>query len=138
MPNTDQPEQAYYLQMFVQSAELRLLGVLARPELELSCELSNISRGMCTLRIAAVDIPPKRRIGHVDIAVGKPQMRAELQLASQSFDAFVQNLRTEPPRPIALIVALEDTLRTNDHGDLQSPYPTRTHVLDLSWNIPLI
>lgn len=138
MPNTHQSERAYCLQMFVQSAELRLLGAAARPELELSCELTNISRGVCNLRIVPVDIAPKQRLGHVDIAAGKPQMRAELRLANQSFDMFMQNLRIEPPRPIALIIALEDTLRTNDHGDLQSPYPTRTHVLDLSWNIPLI
>ena len=131
-------EQARWLQMFVQSAELRLLGALARPELELSCELSNIARGVCNLRLVPVDIAPKQRIGHVEIARGKPQMRADIQLSGTSFDAFARVLRHEPPRPIAIVIALEESLRTNDHGDLLAPYPGSIAILDLSWNIPLL
>lgn len=131
-------EQARWLQMYVQSAELRLLGAQARPELDLSCELSNIARGVCNLRLVPVDIAPKQRIGHVEIAGGKPQMRAEIQLSDTSFAAFERVLRHEPPRPIAIVIALEEPLRTNDHGDLLPPYPSSIAILDLSWNIPLL
>lgn len=131
-------EDAACLQMFLQSAELRLMGAGARPELDISCELSNIARGSCSVRILPVDIAAKSRIGHVDIAPDRSLMRAELHLPRTSFDAFTRVLRHEPPRPIALVMALETALQTNAHGDLLSPRPTRVGVLDLSWNIPLI
>lgn len=131
-------ENAFCLQMFVQSAEVRLLGALPRPELDLSCELSNIARGSCALRLVPVDIAPKRHIGHVDIAAGKPQMRAEIQLSHKSFEAVVQHLRTAPPRPIAIVIALAEPLQTSDHGDLHQPCAVRVDIVDVSWNIPLL
>lgn len=131
-------ERAFCLQMFVQSAELRLIGAQMRAELELSCELSNIARGVCNLRLVPVDIAPARQIGHVEIAAGKPQMRAEIQLTAKSFEALLHALRTEPPRPIAVVIALADPLQTSDHGDLLQPSPRRVHILDLSWNVPLL
>jgi len=138
MSGKNQLENAFCLQMFVQSAEVRLLGVLPRPELDLSCELSNIARGTCALRLVPVDIAPRQHIGHVDIAAGKPQMRAEIQLSHKSFETVLHHLRVTPPRPIAIVVALAEPLQTSDHGDLHQPFATRVDVIDLSWNIPLL
>jgi hypothetical protein len=50
---------------------------------------------------------------------------------------FLNNLRAEPARPIAIVVALEDEIETNGHGDFLVPYPSRVGILDLSWVFPL-
>lgn len=125
------------LQMFLQSAELRLIGSEARPELEMNCELSNVARGNCQVRLLPVDIMGRTTIGHVDISSNRPIMRAEISVSRSSFELFVANLRPEPARPVALVIALETEIETNGHGELLVPFPSRVGVLDLSWNFPL-
>ena len=125
------------LQMFLQSAELRLIGSDARAELEVNCELSNVARGNCQVRLIPVDIIGRTTIGHVEIPSNRPIMRAEISVSRASFELFVANLRPEPARPVALVIALETEIETNGHGELLVPYPSRVDVLDLSWNFPL-
>lgn len=130
-------ERLSCLQMFLQSAELRLIGAEARAEIELNCELTNIARGNCQVRLIPVDIMGRTTIGHVEISSHRPIMRAEISIARASFEVFLTNLRPEPARPIALVVALETEIETNGHGDFLVPYPSRVGVLDLSWIFPL-
>lgn len=130
-------ERLTSLQMFLQSAELRLIGSEARPELELNCELSNVARGNCQVRLVPVDIMGRTTLGHVEIPSNRPIMRAEISVSRASFELFTANLRPEPARPIALVIALETEIETNGHGDFLVPYPSRVGVLDLSWNFPL-
>lgn len=130
-------ERLNCLQMFLQSAELRLIGSTARPELELNCELSNVARGTCLIRLLPVDIIGHETIGHVEIPANRPIMRCEIAVTRANFDVFVANLRYEPARPIALVIALQTEIETNSHGDFLVPYPSRVGVLDLSWVFPL-
>ena len=58
-------------------------------------------------------------------------------MSRASFEVFLNNLRAEPARPIAIVVALEDEIETNGHGDFLVPYPSRVGILDLSWVFPL-
>jgi hypothetical protein len=121
----------------LQSAELRLIGAEARAEIELSCELTNIARSNCQIRLIPVDIMGRATIGHVEIPLNRPIMRAEISVSRASFEVFLNNLRAEPARPIAIVVALEDEIETNGHGDFLVPYPSRVGILDLSWVFPL-
>jgi hypothetical protein len=130
-------ERISYLQMFLQSAELRLIGAQARAEIELNCELTNIARSNCQVKLVPVDILGHSTIGHVELPSNRPVMRAEISVSRASFDVFLANLRPEPARPIALVIALETEIETNGHGDFLVPYPARVGVLDLSWVFPL-
>jgi hypothetical protein len=130
-------ERLSCLQMFLQSAELRLIGSEARAEIELNCELTNIARSNCQVRLIPVDIMGRATIGHVEIPRNRPIMRAEISVSRSSFDVFLGNLRPEPARPIALVIALETEIETNGHGDFLVPFPSRVGILDLSWVFPL-
>jgi hypothetical protein len=130
-------EQLSCLQMFLQSAELRLIGAEARAEIEMNCELTNVARGTCQVRLLPVDIMGRSTIGHIEIPSNRPIMRAEITVSRASFDTFLRNLRAEFARPIALVIALETEIETNGHGDFLVPYPSRVSILDLSWVFPL-
>ena len=112
-------ERLSCLQMFLQSAELRLIGAKAHAEIEMNCELTNIARSICQIKLTPVDIIGQTTVGHIEIPTNRPIMRAE------------------PARPIAIVIALEDEIVTNGHGDIFVPYPTRVGVVDLSWVFPL-
>ena len=130
-------ERLSCLQMFLQSAELRLIGAAASAEIEMNCELTNIARSNCQIRLIPVDIMMETTIGHIEMPLNRPIMRAQIFVSRASFEIFLSNLRAEPARPIALVLALEDEIETNGHGDFLLPYPTRLGVLDLSWVFPL-
>ena len=130
-------ERLSCLQMFVQSAELRLLGAEACAEIEMNCELTNIARSNCQIRLIPVDIMREATIGHIEIPLNRPIMRAQIFVSRVSFEIFLSNLRAEPARPIALVLALEDEIETNGHGDFLLPCPMQVGVLDLSWVFPL-
>lgn len=130
-------ERLSCLQMFVQSAELRLIGSAARAEIELNCELTNVARSNCQVRLVPVDILGQSTIGHVEIPSNRPIMRAEISVSRASFAVFLENLRPEPARPISLVIALQTEIETNGHGDFLLPYPKRVGILDLSWIFPL-
>lgn len=125
------------LQMFLQSAELRLMGLEARPELELSCGLSNIARGACVLRVGPVDVVRPGRIGNIEVQIDRPVMRGEISLPRASFENVLSHLRREPPRPTAVVVMLAESLDINLQGDLRIDAVRHLTVTDISFNVPL-
>ena len=129
------PTQA--LQMFVQSAELRLIGSAGNPELDLSCGLSNIARGTCLLRLLPADLLPTGRLGLVEVQIDRPVMRGELFLPRASFETLALELRHQPPRPVAIVLMLAESLDINLQGDLRIDAPRALTVIDLSVNLPL-
>ncbi|NBQ27849.1 MAG: hypothetical protein EBU18_07770, partial [Rhodobacteraceae bacterium] len=60
-------ERLSCLQMFLQSAELRLIGAKAHAEIEMNCELTNIARSNCQIRLTPVDIIGQTTVGHIEI-----------------------------------------------------------------------
>lgn len=125
------------LQMFLQSAELRLIGSAANPELDLSCGLSNIARGSCLLRLLPADVLPAGRLGLIEVQIDRPVMRGELHLPRASFEALARELRHHPPRPVAIVLMLAESLDINLQGDLRIEAVRRLTVTDLSVNLPL-
>jgi hypothetical protein len=123
--------------MFLQSAELRLIGAEARMELELSCGLSNIARGSCILRLLPADLVPAARLGTIEVQIERPVMRGELHLQRASFETVLLHLRREPPRPTAIVVLLAESLDINVQGDLRISAARHLTVTDISFNVPL-
>ncbi|MEY2955632.1 MAG: hypothetical protein ACO3BE_00090 [Gemmobacter sp.] len=129
---------SHTLQMFLQSAEMRLLGTEMRQELDLSCGLSSIARGTCTLRLRPVDVlRGGGPIGQIEILADRPLMRGEITLPRAGFDILARHVAQEPPRPVAVIVALTESLEVNLQGDLRISKTRTLSVADISFNVPL-
>ncbi len=136
MPQDLQPTQT--LQMFVQSAELRMSGVDLQREIELSCGLINIARGSCSIRISPVDLTRTGNLGTISIPMERLLMKGELFLARATFNYIQDMLRIEPPRPAALILALRKPLQITAKGDLWLEESCVCDVVDMTWNVPLL
>jgi hypothetical protein len=136
MPQDLQPTQT--LQMFVQSAELRMSGVDLQREIELSCGLINIARGSCSIRIRPVDLTRTGNLGAISIPMERLLMKGELFLARTTFNYIQDMLRIEPPRPAALILALRKPLQITAKGDLWLEESCVCDVVDMTWNVPLL
>ena len=136
MPQDLQPTQT--LQMFVQSAELRMSGVDLQREIELSCGLINIARGSCSIRISPVDLTRTGNLGTISIPMERLLMKGELFLARATFNYIQDMLRIEPPRPAALILALSKPLQITAKGDLWLEESCVCYVVDMTWNVPLL
>ena len=136
MPQDLQPTQT--LQMFVQSAELRISGVDLQREIELSCGLINIARGSCSIRISPVDLTRTGNLGTISIPKERLLMKGELFLARTTFNNIQDMLRVEPPRPAALILALRKPLQITAKGDLWLEESCVCDVVDMTWNVPLL
>jgi hypothetical protein len=129
--------QTNALQMFLQSAELRLIGIDARPELELSCGLITVARGSCVLRLHPVDLVRQGAIGTIDIPLDRPVMRGEVHLPRAGFDRITTLIGPSPPRPLAVVLALRESLEINLQGDLRIDRNLSLTVSDFSLNVPL-
>ncbi|MEZ7812718.1 MAG: hypothetical protein QMC17_07145 [Paracoccaceae bacterium] len=131
-----QPTQT--LQMFVQSAELRMHGVELQSEIELSCGLINIARGSCAVRIIPVDMVRNGGLGTISVPIERLLMRGELFVSHPIFTQIMEMLRVEPPRPAALVLALREPLHITAKGDLWLEASCVCDVVDMSWNVPLL
>jgi hypothetical protein len=131
-------DRSHHVQMFVQSAELRLLSVSDDPQLELHCDLSNIARGSCVISLRSGAVIGTSSIGQLHIPIDRPLMRAQVTLANNRFTQLVDLCRFSHPRPIALVLQLTTPLAISSHGDLRVDQPMDIDVDDMSWAIPLI
>jgi hypothetical protein len=129
--------QSSTLQMFLQSAELRLIGIELRPELDLSCGLASIARGTCTLRLRPADVVRPGVMGQIEVLADRPIMRGEIVVPRASFQTLAQHLEREPPRPVAVIVAFAESLDVNLQGDLKISENRTLSVTNISFNVPL-
>jgi hypothetical protein len=130
-------EKISHLQMFVQSAELRIVGVSPRVSLEVSCQLSNIARGTCNLSLRAVDIAPKHVLGHIQVPINRPVMNGDLLITQHVFDLMHSELRHTASRPASIVLALKEEIAVTTLGDLWLETTTQLTVIDLSIILPL-
>jgi hypothetical protein len=130
-------ERISHLQMFVQSAELRIVGISPRISLEVSCQLSNIARGTCNLSFRAVDIAPKNALGHIQVPINRPVMNGDLVITHDVFDLMRFEFRHVANRPASIVLALEEEIAVTIHGDLWIETTTLLTVRDLSIVLPL-
>lgn len=130
-------ERISNLQMFVQSAELRILGVPPQVTLEVSCQLSNIARGTCNLSFRAVDIIPRQSLGKIHVPINRPVMHGDLLVTSEIFEMLRREIKSTTSRPASIVLALEEQIAVTNLGDLWLEKSIELTVLDLSIILPL-
>ena len=64
-------------------------------------------------------------------------MKAQISLASESFDALVDNLRHLAPRPVTLVITVMDKLSVSQDGLLFIDESLDTAVTHIYWSLPI-
>ena len=134
-PSDWQPTQS--IRMSVQSAELSLISVKARQQLNVTCSLVNIARGHCMVTITPLPHDTITASGQLQIPVERPVMQLDVALARPAFERLTHALSGQMPRPASLIVMLDEHLMVNTAGDLLVDHPIDCRVADLSWIVPI-
>ena len=125
------------IHMAVQTAELNIIGFSFEETITLSCGLMNIGRGICSVTIKPSDtLVPKHR-GSLDIEISRPYMRANIDLALESYSKTKELLLRTSVRPATLVILLDKGLKVNLKGDLLIKKETRRKIKDISWILPL-
>ena len=125
------------IHMAVQTAELNIIGFNCEETIALSCGLMNIGRGICSVMIKpSVSLVPKYS-GSLDIEISRPFMRANIDLASESYAKTKELLLRTSVRPATLVILLDKSLKVNLKGDLLIKKETSRQIKDISWILPL-
>lgn len=126
------------IQVSVQSAEVALVGKDAVPDLMLNCSLMNIARGNMVLTLKSIDFDKVGAIGVVEIEKNRPVMLARASVSVAQFNLVLNCLQHIPPRPVTLILALQDSLTLTPDGYLDADGQDRRMISDISWSIPIL
>lgn len=126
------------IQVSVQSAEVALVGKDAVPDLVINCSLMNIARGNMVLTLKSIDFDKVGAIGVVEIEKNRPVMLARASVSVAQFNLVLNCLQHIPPRPVTLILALQDSLTLTPDGYLDADGQDRRMISNLSWNIPIL
>ena len=126
------------IQVSVQSAEVTLIGHDAIPALIANCSLMNIARGNMVLTLKPTDVDKVGAIGVVEIERNRPVMLARASISVAQFNLVLNCLQHIPPRPVTLILALQDSLTLTPDGYLDADGQYRKFISDLSWSIPIL
>lgn len=126
------------IQVSVQSAEVTLVGHDASPALIANCSLMNIARGNMVLTLKPTDVDKVGAIGVVEIERNRPVMLARASISVAQFNLVLNCLQHIPPRPVTLILALQDSLTLTPDGYLDADGQDRKFISDLSWSIPIL
>lgn len=131
-------EKINVIQVSVQSAEVALVGHEAVPDLVINCSLMNIARGNMVLTLKSIDVDQVGAIGVVEIEKNRPVMLARASVSVAQFNLVLNCLLHHPPRPVTLILALQDSLTLTTGGYLDVDGQDRCMISDLSWSIPIL
>ncbi len=126
------------IQVSVQSAEVALVGHDAVPVIVINCSLMNIARGNLVLTLKSIDVDQVGAIGVVEIEKHRPVMRARASVSEAQLNLVLKCLQHNPPRPVTLILALQDTLKLTPAGYLDVDGQDQCMISDLSWSIPIL
>ena len=134
---TAEIQELQAIHMAVQTADLNIIGFSCEEMVTLSCGLMNIGRGICSVTIKpSVSLVPKHR-GSLDIEINRPYMRANIDLASETYNKTKELLLRTSVRPATLVILLDKSLKVNLKGDLLIEKETNRKIKDISWILPL-
>ena len=134
---TAEIQELQAIHMAVQTADLNIIGFSCEETITLSCGLMNIGRGICSVNIKpSVSLVPKHS-GSLDIEISRPFMRANIDLASESYAKTKELLLRTSVRPATLVILLDKSLKVNLKGDLLIKKETSRQIKDISWILPL-
>jgi hypothetical protein len=134
---TTEIQQLQAIHMAVQTADLNIIGFSCEETITLSCGLMNIGRGICSVIIKpSINLVPKHR-GSLDIEISRPYMRANIDLAPESYTKTKELLLRTSVRPATLVILLDKSLKVNLKGDLLIKKETSRKINNISWILPL-
>tara|TARA_B100000989_G_scaffold288725_1_gene259728 strand:- start:1098 stop:1511 length:414 start_codon:yes stop_codon:yes gene_type:complete len=125
------------IQMSLQSAEQHLHHNDGKTQLHLSCALINIARGSCVAVVRPDGEFGQSPFGSIHIPADRPVMKAQISLATASFDELTGLLRNPTPRPVTLVMTVEDRLSVSQDGLLFIDVSLDTAVTDIYWSLPI-
>ena len=125
------------IQMSLQSAEQHLHHNDGTTQLHLSCALINIARGSCVAVVRPDGALCHSPFGSIHIPADRPVMKAQISLAPASFDELTGLLRHPTPRPVTLVMTVEDRLSVSQDGLLFIDLSLDTVVTDIYWSLPI-
>jgi len=131
-------EKIHMVQVSVQSAEVALIGSNSVPSLVINGSLMNIARGNMILTLRATAYDHVGAIGSIEIEQNRPVMQAQAHVSQDQFTLLLNCLKYHPPRPVTLIIALQESLMISGKGYLASEGQNRRMISDLSWRIPIM
>ena len=125
------------IQMSLQTAEVQLYGIEHREELNLSFSLMSIGRGNCNIQVKPVNKNHFGSIGWLKISIDRPVMNGELFLQHIDFEKIINYFRRPFPRPVKLVIIVDQELVINSVGDLLLSEEKNLRIVDISWIMPL-
>lgn len=131
-------ENINVIHVSVLSAEVALVGHDAVPDLIINGSLMNIARGNMVLTLKSICFDKVGAIGVLEIEKNRPVMSARASVSQTQFNLVLNCLQHNPPRPVTLILALQDCLSLTPDGYLLPHGQGRIMITDLSWSIPIL
>jgi hypothetical protein len=97
----------------------------------------NIGRGTCSVNITPNHNQFYSAKGWLNIEIGRPFMRADIELGAKAFSKLAKLLIKVASRPVTLIILLDQTLKVNVKGDLLIDKETKRIIKNISWILPI-
>tara|TARA_A100001011_G_scaffold392440_1_gene480019 strand:+ start:1002 stop:1376 length:375 start_codon:yes stop_codon:yes gene_type:complete len=123
--------------MSLQTAEVQIHGADHQEELNLSFSLMSIARGNCHIQVKPIQDNRIGAIGWLEISIDRPIMNGEIFLKNNNFQKLIHFLGGPLPRPITLVIVLDQELLISSAGDLLLSEKKSLKIVDISWIMPL-
>jgi len=134
---SDEPHYTKAIQMSLQAAELQVFGPEHKEELNLSFSLMSIARGNCNIQVKPSIEPMVGSIGWLKVSIDRPVMNGEIVIKNDNFEKIINYFRGSYPRPVTVVVILDQELKISSVGDLMISEERNLRIVDISWIMPL-
>ena len=125
------------IQMAVQIAEHNLHHYRGTEQISITLSLITIARGSCTMIVRPDAAAGSAASGQIHIPEDRAVMSAYVSLGRNDFQNLVQHLRYPAPRPITIVVKIDQNLAVDEKGVLFIDGPVEASITDLFWSFPL-
>jgi hypothetical protein len=125
------------IQMAVQIAEHNLHHYPGTEQINITLSLITIARGSCTMLVRPDAGVGSAATGQIHIPADRAVMSAYVSLGRDDFQNLVGYLRHPAPRPITVVVKLDQNLAVDEKGVLFIDGPIDATITDLFWSFPL-
>jgi len=125
------------IQMAVQIAEHNLHHYPGTEQINITLSLITIARGSCTMLVRPVVGVGNAASGQIHIPADRAVMSAYVSLGRDDFQHLVGYLWHPAPRPITVVVKLDQNLAVDEKGVLFIDGPVDATITDLFWSFPL-
>ena len=89
------------------------------------------------MRVKPVSAPRIGSIGWLQISIDRPVMNGEIYINGDNFENIITYFRGSYPRPVTLVIILDQELKISSVGDLMISEEKNLQIVDISWIMPL-